>query len=264
MKTPVFEFTIKTLIYSVSLFIITFLIPCFSFADKETDMVKKVIAKTTQVQKEEHLKNRKWERDNIALIRQLRVLRERRERLETRESKLKNKLFSRKEKVVEQKRVLKESIILEEKLYGYLEKLVLRLESFTKSDIPFLLEERKKRLASIKEILRDPDKANSEKYRRVLEAVRIETDYGDSVEVYKEKILIDKKDVMVDLLRVGRVSLFFANLTAKKSGFYNPSTKNYEYLPDTFFDEIKKSVEVAKGGRVPSIVKLPIGRIVTK
>ncbi len=262
MKTPVFEFT--TLRYFVSLLIIPLLIPGFSFADKETDMVKKVINKTTHIQKKEHRKNKKWEQDNIALIRQLRVLREKKERLETKENKLKNKLLSRKEKVVEQERVLKESIILEEKLYGYLEKLVLRLEFFTKSDIPFLLEERKKRLASIKEILRDPDKANSEKYRRVLEAVRIETDYGDNVEVFKEKILVDKKDVMVDLLRVGRVSLFFANLTAKKSGYYNPSTKTFEYLPDTFFDEIKKSVEVAKGRRVPSIVKLPIGRIVKK
>jgi hypothetical protein len=59
------------------------------------------------------------------------------------------------------------------------------VESFVELDIPFLLEERRLRVAALHEIMVRADVTNSERYRRIMEAYQIENDFGRSIEAYR-------------------------------------------------------------------------------
>jgi hypothetical protein len=239
-------------------------IPSVIFAEKETEKVREVVKHTTKIEKAGNSQNRRWQKERASLQLTYQRLKEKRVELELKQRKLKEKISSQRDRVIDEQRVLKQSIILEEKLYGYLEILSKRLNKFIKKDLPFLAEERSKRVNEINKVISDPDVNNGEKYRRIIEAVRVETDYGNTTEVYKEKIEVNGKQILADILRLGRISIFFTTIGNEKAGFYNPSTNRFEYLHHDLYMDIKKAMDMAEGKRIVSIVKLPVGRIMQK
>jgi CRISPR/Cas system-associated endonuclease Cas3-HD len=109
-------------------------------------------------------------------------------------------------------------------LESYLGSTVTALEEFIQQDLPFLRKERKMRLASIRETLSHPEKTAAEKYRRVMEAFQVEAEYGRTVEVYQETIDIEGQPILVDILRLDRLSLFCQSPDGKIAAHYDRTT----------------------------------------
>ncbi len=59
---------------------------------------------------------------------------------------------------------------------------LMRLEEFVKKDLPFLPEERERRLKFLKDSLNDYHLGLDEKTRRLLESLQAEAGYGEDVE----------------------------------------------------------------------------------
>ncbi|MGH7822734.1 MAG: DUF3450 domain-containing protein, partial [Candidatus Binatia bacterium] len=55
-----------------------------------------------------------------------------------------------------------------------MQKMIDTLEQFVALDVPFLIEERARRVATLKEMMTRADVAFSEKYRRIVEAYQVE------------------------------------------------------------------------------------------
>ena len=89
---------------------------------------------------------------------------------------------------------------------------------FVDLDVPFLLEERKERVAKLNELMERDDVTVAEKFRKVTEAYQIEMDYGSTIEPYKDTVNIDGGTREVDFLRVGRVSLIYQSQDGQVSG----------------------------------------------
>lgn len=149
----------------------------------------------------------------------------------------------------------------EQKLQPFLENTVADLERFIARDIPFLPKERSERIAGLHELLARPDASGAEKARRVMEALQIEADYGRSVEVYQDTASLDGEPLLLDVLRLGRVSLFCRTPDGGRVGRYDREAKGFVSLPDEDQAEVVKAMEIARRERTADLVKLPIGRI---
>jgi DNA-binding SARP family transcriptional activator len=79
-------------------------------------------------------------------------------------------------------------------------RMITNLEEFIKLDVPFLPEERERRLSQIKETMDKAKVSTSEKFRRVIEAYQIENEYGRTIEAYRGLQTVDGKELTVDFL----------------------------------------------------------------
>ncbi len=135
-----------------------------------------------------------------------------------------------------------------------------RLSILIKESLPFLKEEREKRLKDLKKLLDDPSVSLSEKFRRLIEALFIEAEYGNTIEVYQERIKVEGKEIYANIFRLGRVALFFQSLDKKKSGYFYPS-KGWIFLPEKYNRAISLAIDMAEKRRPMEIIDLPVGRI---
>ena len=136
-------------------------------------------------------------------------------------------------------------------------KMIESLDQFVSLDIPFLLEERTKRVDSLKDIMGRQDVTVAEKYRKVSEAYQIENDYGKTIETYKDTLDVDGKTLELDFLKVGRISFMYQSIDGKTSGVWNQRTKQWEDA-DSHRNEIKMGLKIAKKQIAPDLVILPV------
>ncbi len=136
-------------------------------------------------------------------------------------------------------------------------KMIDSLDQFVQLDVPFLMDERSKRVEGLKEIMQREDVTIAEKFRKVTEAYQIENDYGKTIETYKDTLEVDDKTLELDFLRVGRVAFMYQSVDGKVSGVWNQKTKSWEDASDNR-NEIKMGLSIAKKQVAPDLVIIPV------
>ena len=97
----------------------------------------------------------------------------------------------------------------------------------------------------------------AEKFRKVMEAYQIENDYGSSNEWYRESLDVDGAVREYNMLRIGRIGLFFQSDDTNITGWYNPDSRQYELLGNEHRNEIRKGIRIARQLIAPELVLLP-------
>ena len=132
------------------------------------------------------------------------------------------------------------------------------LDKFIDLDVPFLLEERKARVARLRTIMNLSDVTVSEKYRQIMDAYQIETTYGRDIEAYTGLLEIDGVSRQVDFLRIGRTSLTYQTPDQEETGFWNKQDKQWEKLPNKYQNYVTHGLRVARKQVTPNLLELPI------
>lgn len=136
------------------------------------------------------------------------------------------------------------------------------LDNFITQDIPFHLEERQQRITYLKTSIVDPSISLPERYRRVLEAYQIESEYGYTIEAYPQTIKPNASTLHVQLLRVGRIGLYYQSEDEQHNGYWNDDEKIWQTASsDTAIeisDEIKNGLLIAQKQRPHSLLSLPV------
>ena len=132
------------------------------------------------------------------------------------------------------------------------------LDKFIDLDVPFLLEERKARVARLRTIMDLSDVTVSEKYRQIMDAYQIETTYGRDIEAYTGLLEIDGESRQVDFLRIGRTSLTYQTPDQEETGFWNKQDKQWEKLPNKYQNYVTQGLRVARKQVTPNLLELPI------
>lgn len=148
--------------------------------------------------------------------------------------------------------------VINRQIFPLMVKMIGGLEEMIKLDMPFLMAERTRRVETLKEIMERSDVSVAEKFRKVMEAYQIENDYGSSSEWYKEELEIDSVTREYNMLRVGRIGLYFQSDDTSVTGWYNQAAKKYEVLDSENRNEIRKGIRIARQLVAPELVLIPV------
>lgn len=132
------------------------------------------------------------------------------------------------------------------------------LERFVALDLPFLPDERRQRLASLRELMDRSDVTLAEQYRRLMEAYRVETDYAYSIEGYRGELETAGQRRTVEFLRLGRTALYYLTFDGQEAGWWNRHQGDWETLDAGWREPIAAALRIAHRQAPPDLVRLPL------
>ena len=149
--------------------------------------------------------------------------------------------------------------VMERQIQPLILRMLEGLQQMVALDAPFLKAERDERVQQLIAIQERSDVSVSEKFRQVLEAYKIESEYGRKIETYKDTLEIDGQEREVNILMVGRVALVYQTTDTQKSGAYNSKTRQWESIDSgDYRAAILKGLKIAKKQATIDIMDLPV------
>ena len=171
---------------------------------------------------------------------------------------LRNLIASQKEEMVSIKDQIESVKKTSKGIYPFMLKMIKGLEEFMALDVPFLMEERNRRLSQIKSLMEKAKVSVSEKFRRVIEAYQIENEYGRTLEAYRGVQNLDDREFTVDFLRVGRIILVYQTLDGKRSGYWDQDERTWKKLSSRYRRPIQQAIRMARKQIAPNLITLPV------
>jgi len=150
---------------------------------------------------------------------------------------------------------------VERQLMPLMLRMIESLEKFVVLDLPFSMAERNERIVFLQDAMISPDLSVSEKLRQVLEAYQVEMQYGSAIEAYQDSIFVEGQKLEVDILRVGRTSLYYQTLDKKQSGLYNLEVAKWKEVSTDFNNTIREGIRIARKQLPANIMMLPIASV---
>ena len=137
-------------------------------------------------------------------------------------------------------------------------RMVEVLAEFIAADVPFLPQERSDRLATLQELMPRADVSMAEKYRRILEAYQIESDYGYTLEAWRGELGEGDAQRSVEFLRVGRTMLYYQTPNGHESGYWNAQNRTWQTLDNNVRRPLQKAIAIARQQKTADWLELPI------
>ena len=147
--------------------------------------------------------------------------------------------------------------VIERQILPLLARMIDGLGQFVTLDVPFLADERRERVRSLRALLSRSDVTVAEKARRVFEAFQIESDYGRTIEAYRAKLALGDGSFDADFLRIGRVALMYRTVGDERLGFW--AGDRWEPLPDAPYRRLlERGLRVARQEVAPELLTIPL------
>jgi len=147
--------------------------------------------------------------------------------------------------------------VINRQIFPMMERMIDGLEQSVDLDVPFLMEERNDRVAGLKDIMERSDVSVAEKFRKVLEAYQIENDYGTSSEWYTQSLTFDEATRSFNILRIGRIGLYFQSDDSKITGRWDNINREW-VMDDSARNDIRKGLRMAKQLMAPELIIIPV------
>ena len=152
----------------------------------------------------------------------------------------------------------------EEFVTPHLQHMLQVLEQFVAADLPFLPQERQERITHLQQLVARADVSLAEKYRRVLEAYQIESDYGRTLEAWRGELQQGTEEKTVEFLRVGRSMLYYQTADGHTSGWWNRQKQSWEELPSSARRPLTAALGIARQQKSPDWLMLPVTTLATQ
>ena len=230
-------------------------------ADNFPAQVKAPVAEAVRIRQAAQEKADRWDQEKTRLQVEFEELERAQQELREERDELDKVVTACRLAVTDLAREIKEIERIENELTPFLEEVYDRLGGLLETDLPFLRTERELRLAGLRRTLDDPAIAIGEKYRKVMEALTVESEYGDTIEVYQETIVFQEREVVAHIFRLGRIALFCQSPDRTRSGFFDVAAGHWQELAPNYNQTITAALEMGAKRRPMDILNLPVGKV---
>jgi septal ring factor EnvC (AmiA/AmiB activator) len=171
---------------------------------------------------------------------------------------LQKMVSAQEQKIIALQQQMEEIDVTHREVIPLMSRMVETLEQFIELDVPFLIEERRHRVKRLQHLLDLPDFSLAEKYRQVMEAYQVETEYGRTIQAYRGTLEPANRARTVDFLRIGRLALIYRSLDGSDSGIWDQKSRSWQRLPDDYQSSLSRGFRVARKQMAPELLKLPV------
>jgi hypothetical protein len=152
-----------------------------------------------------------------------------------------------------------QSTIISRQMTPLVIRMIDGLQKFVELDVPFHMDERQQRVAFLRANLDRSDVTVAEKFRQVLEAYKIENEYGRKIDAYKGSVEIDNVERDVNFFRVGRIALLYQTTDTEISGAWDQSSRSWVPLDrGEYRNAIMKGLRIARKEASIDLINLPV------
>jgi cell division protein FtsB len=250
----------RKILSAVGIFLAGFLVLQPALADTAA-VVEKHVTTAIDVRQASQKEQEKWDAQRAKLVAEYDRLTAENEILEAENKRMSDRSSALGQAVdqLEQEKIQTRQV--REELLPFLAEVQADLTRFVADDIPFLPEERRTRLEKLAALVDDPELPVAEKFRKTMEALGIEAEYGNTIEVYRDRILLGDRRVSGQIFRLGRISLYYLSLDGQEAAVFDVGEHQWRRLDDRFVPEVAAAVEIALKRRTAGILDLPLGRL---
>jgi len=153
---------------------------------------------------------------------------------------------------------IEDASLIERQLVPVMRSMIDGLERFIAADIPFKLDERRARIARIRSFLTNANISASERFRLVLDAYSIESDYGQGTDTFIQELQLDGVTKTVTILQIGRAGLYYQTADGAQSGYWDKQSKQWAALDASHNPGITQAIRITQGKEVQDLMTLPI------
>jgi len=147
--------------------------------------------------------------------------------------------------------------VINRQIFPLMERMIDGLYQSVRVDVPFLMDERTERVDTLQDIMSRSDVSVAEKFRKVMEAYQIENDYGSTIEHYKQSLTIDGATRAFNMLRIGRIGLYFQSDDTRITGRWDLAEKSW-VVDNSARNEVRKGLRVARQLIAPELINVPV------
>ncbi|MGI9558888.1 MAG: DUF3450 domain-containing protein [Thermodesulfobacteriota bacterium] len=156
------------------------------------------------------------------------------------------------------KKLGRDAVEFEKRIPSLLLRMIESMEKFVELDIPFLRDERAKRVDSLKKLMARGDVTTAEQFRRVFDAYLDEIQYGNTIGAYEGVIELKGKSRRVTFLRIGRVALLYQTEDRSLEGMWSREKNRWVPLGGEYSDSIRRGISVAREQAAPGLMFVPV------
>lgn len=233
-----------------------------ALAQNPADMAQNQINKAIETRKKTQVNEDTWAEDKVRLQARFKALQDEKARLEKAVTDLEAAVTRDKDNIAAMKAEMVTIERISAELFPYLEDLLEAIDQQIDRDLPYLKAERHQRVRAAHESLNDQNVSIGQKFQRVMGVLMAEVEHGNSVDVGPKKIYLEKQQVLVDVLRLGRLSLFCQTPDRRTAGYFNPAQNAWQPLPPRYNAAIHAAIEIASKQRSAELLTLPLGKVI--
>ena len=230
-------------------------------ADAVREKIEKPVQQAIETRQATQKAEAAWREEREERMALLASLEQEQARLAEAAARLREEEVACRKRIAAKTRQLASSEEIADQMTPYLETVLVRLDGRIDADQPFLTEERRQRVDHLDSLLADPGVTVSEKFRKTVEALMVEAEYGRTIEVYQDTITVERQPLLATIFRLGRIGLFYQTLDHSRSGVFDVAARAWTPLPETTNAALQTAVDIGAKRRPVEILTLPLGRM---
>ena len=192
-----------------------------------------------------------------ALLIEYRAVLRNTEKIEAYVRSLRKLIADQQEEVRRRRAEIEKVETFERDLFPAMDRMIDAFGKFVRADMPFLRDERNARVARLEELMSRSDVTASEKFRQLMEAFQVESDYGRTIEAYRGTVGEAGQERVVDFLRLGRSLLAYRTLDGTRSAVWDSAAAAWRPLDAVYHADMRRALRIARKQVAPDLLILP-------